>query len=245
MTEKQSRAKNDGEAMAMPQARQTEALAEYAALRNEIVKRIEIRHQLLVLMLAAFGILLPLGVEKEVVEALLIYPLLVLCMAFEWMHIDVRIGEMGEYIKYHMEARPFPPHGYPFWETYLEGKRRDEYNGAKTHATVPTAKSLRERLQSPWAGVKRVVRRLISKATETSAAGLLGLTGVAAVVLALPRLGTSAQSKWILAVYWVLVLLDGVAITWTVWILGCRRRKYYKQRGSESPSESGTSDTSG
>lgn len=171
-----------------------EVLAEYAALRDEIVKRIEIRCQLLVLTLAAFGVLLSVGVEKDVPEALLVYPLLALCMAIEWMHVDVRIGEMGDYIREHIEKEPASAHDFPWWETHIEALRSKEYRAARIGKRGSAFSTTLRALRPIEGGWKWTLHGFIPRATEASAAGVLCLTGLIAVFIAAPRIAPSTES---------------------------------------------------
>lgn len=74
-------------------------VAEYKALREEIVKRIELEHAVLNLTLVATGALFSVGLQAAVpTSVLLIYPMLALFLAAEWMHHHVRDRQMGAYI---------------------------------------------------------------------------------------------------------------------------------------------------
>ena len=78
-------------------------LAEYNALREEILKRSEIQHQLLSFALAALGALIAVGL-KDAPSALLAYPVLVCFLAIGWVYNDLQIAQIGLYIKYRIEA---------------------------------------------------------------------------------------------------------------------------------------------
>jgi hypothetical protein len=78
-------------------------LAEYNALRDEILKRSEIQHQLISFALAALGALVAVGV-KDSPSALLAYPILVLFLAISWTYNDLQIAQIGLYLKYRIEA---------------------------------------------------------------------------------------------------------------------------------------------
>src|SRR5882762_10370322 len=79
-------------------------LAEYNALREEILKRSEIQHQLLSFALAALGALIAVGL-KDSPSALLAYPILVLFLATGWTYNDLQIAQIGLYVEYRIEAR--------------------------------------------------------------------------------------------------------------------------------------------
>ena len=74
-------------------------LAEYSALRDEILKRIEIQHQLIALALIAAGTFLPFGINTSITVVLL-YPVLAMFVAVAWAHSEVRIRQCAAYIKY-------------------------------------------------------------------------------------------------------------------------------------------------
>jgi hypothetical protein len=77
-------------------------LAEYNALRGEILKRSEIQHQLISFALAASGALAAVGL-KDTPSALLAYPILVLFLAIGWTYNDLQIAQIGLYIKHRIE----------------------------------------------------------------------------------------------------------------------------------------------
>jgi 8-oxo-dGTP diphosphatase len=75
------------------------ALAEYAALRSEILKRVEMRQQILIFTLVIAGTLLTLGLKFDEISVLVIFPILAMLLALVWMQNDLRIGEIGEFIR--------------------------------------------------------------------------------------------------------------------------------------------------
>lgn len=83
----------------------TEILAEYSALRNEIIKRMEFRHQLLTFTLIAAGTILSFGAKEGITLILLIYPLLALFLAIAWSQSDIRAGEIGDFIRINIEDK--------------------------------------------------------------------------------------------------------------------------------------------
>jgi len=101
-----------------------EILAEYRALKDEIIQRTEVRHRLLFWTLLITGTLITAS-EKGFVTppVLLIYPLLAVSLAAAWTQCDVRIGELGEYIRINIEHRL---EGLG-WEEYM----RQEYPKAE------------------------------------------------------------------------------------------------------------------
>lgn len=103
----------------------SEFLAEYQSLREEILKRIEIRQQVLTFTLVVAGAILSYGTAKpDDGVILLLYPLLALFLAIAWMQSDVRAGEIGNYIKEQIETKLDGIR----WETYIRQKKIDEKN---------------------------------------------------------------------------------------------------------------------
>ena len=73
-------------------------LAEYAALRGEIVARTGIQHQLILALLTAAGVFLGIGIEDSP-EMTAAFPALATFLAVAWVQSDLRVREIGEYIK--------------------------------------------------------------------------------------------------------------------------------------------------
>lgn len=81
----------------------SEILAEYAALRSELLQRIDMRQQMLTFTLVGAGTLLTIGLQSAAI--LLVYPILAMFLALVWVQHDTRIGEIGEYIRVEIETR--------------------------------------------------------------------------------------------------------------------------------------------
>jgi len=75
---------------------------EYSALRSEILKRIEMRQQLISITLTLAGIFLSFGLANEMVT--LVYPPLAMFLAFGWAQNDFRIRRMALYIRENLES---------------------------------------------------------------------------------------------------------------------------------------------
>src|SRR2546429_659030 len=104
-------------------------LAEYAALRSEIEKRLELRQQLLVATLAVAGTFLTLGVQPGLSAlTVLIYPIPAMFVAVVDAHSDLRIGQIASYLR-ELEESIFGA-GWG-WEAY----RRQTFVGA--HPLAP------------------------------------------------------------------------------------------------------------
>lgn len=91
---------------------QTFYLQEYDALRNEILKRMEIRQQLFTFTLVIAGSFLSVGLATNLNYKLLFaYPLISLFIAGSWMQSDFRIYQLGQYIKNQVETKFLPTGG--------------------------------------------------------------------------------------------------------------------------------------
>lgn len=90
---------------------------EYQSLRDEIVKRIELRQQFASITLAIAGVFLGIGVTTDTVA--LVYPFLVVFLAVGWAHNDWRIAEVAAYIRERIEKKT----PYLHWETFAQQTR--------------------------------------------------------------------------------------------------------------------------
>ncbi|NWF82187.1 MAG: hypothetical protein HXY37_19385 [Chloroflexi bacterium] len=90
---------------------------EYSSLRAEILKRIEMRQQIVSVTLTLAGIFLGVGLATELVA--LIYPPLAMFLAFGWAQNDFRIRDLARYIRERIEGS-MPGTGY---ETYVQEQR--------------------------------------------------------------------------------------------------------------------------
>lgn len=227
----------------------TEALAEYGALRNEILKRIEMRHQLLGVLMLAFGTLLTLGVTTGIVEVILIYPLLALAFAFAWMHNDVRIKELADYISTHVEdtlGRGTHPCGI-WWEHYITGLRGEPFHSHGSqhkHGKAPESGSNQTLTSeqaglSLWSAFVRWGNRQVLKATEVSTVGIIGFTQFLAVLVALPRMKLASQGFLLSVTRVLLLLFDVAAILLSVFLVRIRRKSYGKTQIARNSRDQG------
>ena len=91
-------------------------LAEFPALRNEINVLLRIRFQLTIFAIIALGALLSIGVQLNVPAFVpLMYPPFAFFLAVYWAHTDLRIGQIGEYVRGRIAPR-VPGLG---WEEHL------------------------------------------------------------------------------------------------------------------------------
>jgi hypothetical protein len=90
---------------------------EYASLRGEILKRIEMRQQIVSVTLTLAGIFLGVGLSTQLVA--LVYPPLAMFLAFGWAQNDFRVRDLAKYIREKIETA-FPNSGY---ETYVHEQR--------------------------------------------------------------------------------------------------------------------------
>ncbi len=95
--------------------------AEYVALREELLKRIEARQQILSLSLTIAGAYLGVGWGSGTAVALLLYPPIAALLAAGWAQNEVLIGQLSRYIRDHLESA-LPGLG---WEHYRRARQRE------------------------------------------------------------------------------------------------------------------------
>jgi hypothetical protein len=87
--------------------------AEYATLREEVLKRLEARQQTLSIALTLAGAFLGIGWNAGAV-VMLLYPLIALLLAVAWAQNEVFIKQLNAYIRDHVEGEAS---GYG-WQRY-------------------------------------------------------------------------------------------------------------------------------
>ena len=93
---------------------------EYSAIKSEMLKRIEMRQQLISITLTLAGIFLSFGLTSEMVT--LVYPPLAMFLAFGWSQNDFCIRRMARYIRENLEGLKIGLH----YETIMqEGRLND------------------------------------------------------------------------------------------------------------------------
>ena len=102
---------------------------EYPSLKNEMIKRIELRQQLISIALTITGVMLGFGVNNGLIA--LIYPPLALFLAVTWIQNDTRLHDAGKYIMEKIETR-VPALN---WETYVQ-KERGKTENTKRQRTI-------------------------------------------------------------------------------------------------------------
>ncbi|MCC6613686.1 MAG: hypothetical protein IT320_09430 [Anaerolineae bacterium] len=108
----------------------TVLMAEYGTLRQEILKRIELRQQLVSMTLTLAAVFLGVGLGTGTIA--LIYPVLAALLALAWRQNDFRTRRAAEYIREHHEKR-LKGLG---WETYCQEQRRDWRHVVMAHGGV-------------------------------------------------------------------------------------------------------------
>jgi hypothetical protein len=83
----------------------TLVLAEYYVLRDEILKRMELQHQLLSYTLIILGTLFTIGLQSRNASIILLYPLIATFLVASWAYSDHRIREVGDYIRDEVESK--------------------------------------------------------------------------------------------------------------------------------------------
>lgn len=91
-------------------------VAEYTSLRDEIIKRIEIQHQLLSLALIAPGTILAIGLQSKNASLMLLYPLLGMFLSAIWLSNSFAIHDIADYIQSHLQ--PQAGEGRSGWEHF-------------------------------------------------------------------------------------------------------------------------------
>jgi hypothetical protein len=101
-------------------------LAEYQSLRTELIKRLEIQHQIVLFSTAIAVVLITLGMllSEIGISAILLYPILALFLATVWVHNDVRLFDIRSYIKARLEKKRLA--GLE-WENHLFIKRKGSF----------------------------------------------------------------------------------------------------------------------
>ncbi|MGO8948936.1 MAG: hypothetical protein ACLQUY_15060 [Ktedonobacterales bacterium] len=103
-------------------------LRQYDALRNEIVKHIEVEFQVLVLTLAIAGTIVTATVQFKLSPFVsLVYPIIGLFLAVQWMSRVTIEGLLGDYIKETYENRVNKPGVIIAWESLSGGKLRRDH----------------------------------------------------------------------------------------------------------------------
>ncbi len=92
-------------------------LAEYNALRSEILKRIDLRNSIQFGTLTFAGVLLGFGISTPTLA--LIYVIISSFLAAAWVQSDVVISDLGKYIRDRLENSQTGLH----WETYRQQDR--------------------------------------------------------------------------------------------------------------------------
>lgn len=80
------------------------ALVEYSSLREEILKRIELQHQLVSLALIVAGTIATVGVQFDSAITLLAYPFIAFCLASLWIRNNASMRQIGSYIMLNIET---------------------------------------------------------------------------------------------------------------------------------------------
>jgi positive regulator of sigma E activity len=73
-------------------------LSQYSALREEVLKRIEIQHQLILGALVAIGTVLTVNTQSGSSAILLLYPFLAMFLTLAWSQNDHRNREITQYL---------------------------------------------------------------------------------------------------------------------------------------------------
>ncbi len=94
---------------------------EYGTLREEILKRMDIRHQLLSIALTLTGVFLGFGLSGggENITVVLVYPALAALLAMGWGQNESRVRQLATHIREEIESRI----AGLSWETCVQRRR--------------------------------------------------------------------------------------------------------------------------
>lgn len=95
-------------------------LTEYSALREEIIKRVELEYQLINLSLVTFGVICGLSFQPQSSLIILLYPLLAAFIVAGWVNSDNSVQCIAKYIKSQIEVKLGD--GNTNWEHYIENQ---------------------------------------------------------------------------------------------------------------------------
>lgn len=104
---------------------------EYNSLRSEILKRIELRQQIVSITLTLAGVFLGIGLGTSSVA--LIYPPLAMFLAFGWAQNDFRIRDLSGYIRKHLET---PATGLNYEHEVQSGREKSRNLGSWRYVVV-------------------------------------------------------------------------------------------------------------
>ena len=176
----------------------SELLVQFNALRSEVLARMGMRQQILTIAVAGAGLFSAIVTGDIALPIfLLLYPPLGLCLAIAWSHHDVRTGEIGEYIRRHIE-----PHFAALqWEQFM----LDLYYGKKN-----ISKNMAE-----YASIGTFI------GTEMAAMILAVLFQIPSLTALTPP-----NSNLYYILFAVFFLLDVIAVRYTYVFIRERRKRY-------------------
>jgi hypothetical protein len=112
-------------------------LAEYTALREETVKRMDIEHQLATFTVIVFGTILGIGFQNnKITPLILLYPTLALFLSIGWSDCDSMTLLIGTYIREQIEAALQT--GSTGWEHYWPTHGHSRYYWAMKGIFIST-----------------------------------------------------------------------------------------------------------
>lgn len=116
-----------------PSERQdTFLLTQYSSLREEVLKRIEIQHQIIFGAMVAVGTILTVGTQPDAASILLIYPFLSMFLTLAWSQNDHRNRQITRHLALHEEV--FLTHRSLGWESSRSSSRLWLFGSRKVFA---------------------------------------------------------------------------------------------------------------
>ncbi len=98
-------ASDDSTSFGGAQASEQALLAEYDALRAEVLQRTDAQSRVIWLTIAALGALLTVAFQSKELALSFLYPLLAIFLAASWAHDDYRTRQKAIYIRLRIEER--------------------------------------------------------------------------------------------------------------------------------------------
>jgi len=169
------------------------AEAEYRAMRDEIVTRMNMRQQLIAVTLTLGGAFMAVGISRPAIA--LVYPPLAAFLCLAWAQNDYRVRDIARYIRQHVE----PSLPGVRWESYMNKHRTDKRLSSwrlvvLSHGGV----FIFTQAIALFVGVVGVVANLSaqSDSTRVIAATLAGLDLIAVVIVIMIVFRAGRIDRW-------------------------------------------------
>ena len=153
---------------------------EYTTLRGELIKRVELRQRLLEIAVISAGAILALNLTWDQYPLILLaYPIVVMFLGLVWMHHDLRLQNLGTYIRWQIESEfqrssnaPENPVGYETWLDHDRTRKEGRIGGMSNIAVFLMSQLLVFAVGLISAGAK------VSKVSIEAGAFFLGFAAI-------------------------------------------------------------------